>query len=833
MCFSIWKGTNKIEAITLDLPENIEVQWSGEAFVKMKSLKMLVIKKACFSEYPKYLPKSLRWLEWKGYSFKFLPSLCATELVYLDLSFSFCELLQPFDKKFRNLSSMKLRNCQSLLQIPDLSGASNLRELWLDGCTNLIGIHESVGCLEKLRELSAMRCEKLKILPSCLRLTSLRHLNLFGCSSLQTFPEVSVMMVEMQTLDLDKTAITELPSSICNLVGLEILHMEECPNLMQLPASICTLPNLWKLTANSCERMSDIKMCEGGDKASSDLSATLLKMEQLCFSNCNLSDDSLTFCLSYFSNMIYLDLSLNNFMSLPECIKEYHNLKYLFLDHCDQLQHIREMPPNLEKFSAICCTSLTKLSKSKVLKQVFNFQSGKRNFILPGNKFPERLHYYSRGSFVSFWVRNVFPMAFLWILVKDDQDYVYNFKLSVHFNNTKLDISSEWLLLSTIKTDHIFICDMRSIIHSTELPLQNKWNQVKVSLESKTPEIKGEKGICFGVHVHDLQSNLANIQFRDPRRYADHNLLLKIQEQEDWKELEGDMSVDSNSTKSAESTDESLMHYQVSDSTPLDLWEIGEVIGRGSSGIVHHGVNRETGESCAIKEMRYIGNPGVAESLHREVQVFSRLEHQNIVKYYGSEIEGSRGRIYMELVQPGSLKKYITYRGALQESLVRDFTAQILSGLVYLHRRRVVHRDIKPHNILVDSKNNVKLADFALAEQLAESAGQHSTPGTLYYAAPEVLKRIEYKSWLEAYAADIWSLGCVIIEMFSGEHPWHDLEPVQVFFNVHFKEQHPPIPEELSQEGKDFLQLCFQKTPADRPSAAALLDHPFVKAQTT
>ncbi|KAI9127289.1 hypothetical protein K1719_001848 [Acacia pycnantha] len=232
-------GMNKVKAIILDLPEGIEVQWSGEAFMNMKSLKMLVIRKACFSECPKYLPNSLKWLEWKGYPFKFLPyQMCPTELDYLDLSNSYCECLQPFNKKFLNLSRMNLRNCKFLQQIPDLSGACNLTELWLDGCTNLAEIHDSVGCLNKLRELSAMRCKNLKIFPSRLRLTSLECLNLFGCSSVQTFPEIAIVMKKMQTLDLDKTAITELPSSICNLIGLETLNMEECPNLMQLPASI-------------------------------------------------------------------------------------------------------------------------------------------------------------------------------------------------------------------------------------------------------------------------------------------------------------------------------------------------------------------------------------------------------------------------------------------------------------------------------------------------------------------------------------------------------------------------------------------------------------------
>ncbi|XP_028760683.1 uncharacterized protein LOC114719377 [Neltuma alba] len=275
-------------------------------------------------------------------------------------------------------------------------------------------------------------------------------------------------MEEMQTLDIDKTAITELPSSICNLIGLEILHVEECRNLAQLPASICTLPNLWKLRANSCEGMSHFKMCEGG-----------------------------------------------------ECIKEYHNLKYLLLDNCDKLEHIGGMPPDLEKFSAIRCTSLTKLSKNKVMEPAMNFRSGKRNFILPGEKFPEGLHNYSRENFVSFWVRNMFPMTFLWILVKDNQDDVYSCQFSVDIDEAiRLGISSMWSSLSPIKTNHIYICDMQSMIHNTELPITNEWSQGKVSIQSTTQETEGEKEIYLGVHVYYLQSNLENIQFVEPGDYS-------------------------------------------------------------------------------------------------------------------------------------------------------------------------------------------------------------------------------------------------------------------------------------------------------------------------
>ncbi|KAI9073650.1 hypothetical protein K1719_044393 [Acacia pycnantha] len=536
-------GTNKVEVIVLDLPggSGAQIQWNGKAFMKMKNLKILVINNASFSKYPTHLPKSLRWLEWKGYPFKVLPDISLTKLFFLDLSCSSFDTLQPFTKAFHTLSRMNFRNCESLQQIPDLSGVSNLRELWLDGCTNLVEIHHSIGRLNKLKELSAMRCNNLEILPD-LWLTSLEQLNLFGCSSLYSFPNILVVMKYIQTLDIGRTAITALPYSICNLVGLETLNMEECLYLEQLPATIYLLPNLWALNANLSKLMTHFKMFEGGEK-NLGCYAMSLKLGQFCFPNCQLSNDSLALCLSYFTNMIRLDVSFNKFTILPACIKECQHLRYLLLDHCKRLQHIEEMPPNLEKFSAICCKSLTESSKSKVLYQALNLQTGKTNFILPGGEFPENLDNYSRGSCVSFWIRDVFPTIFLWIVVKHDQDFLSNCTFLVHVNNTKLDISYEWHLLSTMKMGHLCICDLQSMIHKAELPQGNRWNHVKVSIKSNTQETKsGRDQFDLALHVCKQQNNSDTIRFMDPRTvYADSNSSPRVQKPQDCEELEDDV----------------------------------------------------------------------------------------------------------------------------------------------------------------------------------------------------------------------------------------------------------------------------------------------------
>ncbi|KAG6585640.1 Mitogen-activated protein kinase kinase kinase 5, partial [Cucurbita argyrosperma subsp. sororia] len=263
-------------------------------------------------------------------------------------------------------------------------------------------------------------------------------------------------------------------------------------------------------------------------------------------------------------------------------------------------------------------------------------------------------------------------------------------------------------------------------------------------------------------------------------------------------------------------------------------WQKGKLIGRGTFGSVYLATNSETGALCAMKEVDLIpDDPKCAESikqLEQEIKVLSQLKHPNIVQYYGSEIIGDHFYIYLEYVFPGSINKFVRERcGTITESIVRNFTRHILSGLAYLHSTKTIHRDIKGANLLVDSSGVVKLADFGMAKHLT---GQYdlSLKGSPYWMAPEVIKAVMLKDANpdHALAVDIWSLGCTIIEMLNGKPPWSEFEGHQVMFKVLNKA--PPIPEKLSPEGKDFLQCCFQRNPADRSTATMLLDHPFVRS---
>ncbi|KAF3620268.1 putative protein OSB1, mitochondrial-like [Capsicum annuum] len=262
-------------------------------------------------------------------------------------------------------------------------------------------------------------------------------------------------------------------------------------------------------------------------------------------------------------------------------------------------------------------------------------------------------------------------------------------------------------------------------------------------------------------------------------------------------------------------------------------WQKGKLLGRGTYGSVYEATNLETGALCAMKEVDL--NPDDPKSaecikqLEQEIRVLRQLKHPNIVQYYGSEIMEDSFCIYLEYVHPGSINKFVrNHGGAMTESIVRNFTRHIVSGLAYLHSTKTIHRDIKGANLLVDASGIVKLADFGLAKHLSGHATELSLKGSPHWMAPEVMQAMLRKDANPelACAIDIWSLGCTVIEIFTGEPPWSGLDGVKAMFSALNKS--PPVPETLSSEGKDFLRCCFQRKPADRPTALMLLEHPFL-----
>ncbi|XP_039172221.1 mitogen-activated protein kinase kinase kinase 1 isoform X4 [Eucalyptus grandis] len=262
----------------------------------------------------------------------------------------------------------------------------------------------------------------------------------------------------------------------------------------------------------------------------------------------------------------------------------------------------------------------------------------------------------------------------------------------------------------------------------------------------------------------------------------------------------------------------------------ITQWEKGQFLGSGSFGSVYEAISDE-GFFFAVKEVSLLdqGSQGKQSLLQLELEIslLSQFKHENIVRYLGTDKDDKKLYIFLELMTKGSLASlYQVYH--LKDSQVSSYTRQILNGLKYLHDRHVLHRDIKCANILVDASGSLKLADFGLAKAIKMNDAK-SLKGSAFWMAPEVVN-LKYTSY--GLAADIWSLGCTVLEMLTGQPPYSPLEAIQALFRIGRGEP-PPVPDSLSRDARDLILRCLQVNPNNRPSAVQLLDHPFVRKPPT
>lgn len=273
-----------------------------------------------------------------------------------------------------------------------------------------------------------------------------------------------------------------------------------------------------------------------------------------------------------------------------------------------------------------------------------------------------------------------------------------------------------------------------------------------------------------------------------------------------------------------------------------DIIELGR-LGEGAGGSVTRCRLRNGQTVFALKEICTDPSPELQKQIRRELQFNRTCNSPHIVKYYGTFLKENSGSIFiaMEYCGGGSLdaiyKRVKARGGRIGEKVLGKFAESILSGLNYLHERKIIHRDIKPQNILLDEQGQVKLCDFGVSGEVVNSLATTFT-GTSYYMAPERIQGQPY-----TVTSDVWSLGLTLMEVAQHRFPFipeggeeQPLMPIELLTTI----VNMPAPElkDEPEEGikwsdafRHFLRCCLEKDPSKRASPRQMLNHPWIVGQ--
>ncbi|XP_054827693.1 serine/threonine-protein kinase 33 [Eublepharis macularius] len=283
-------------------------------------------------------------------------------------------------------------------------------------------------------------------------------------------------------------------------------------------------------------------------------------------------------------------------------------------------------------------------------------------------------------------------------------------------------------------------------------------------------------------------------------------------------------------------------HTRIDDGAAIQqIYSFGRKLGQGSFGVVIEVTHKETGVNWAIKKVnREKAGSSAVKLLEREVNILKRVNHEHIIHL--EEVFETPKRMYlvMELCEDGELKEILHRKGHFSENETRHIIQSLASAIAYLHKKDIVHRDLKLENILVKSsdfdeenemKLNIKVTDFGLAVQKvggSESMFQ-STCGTPIYMAPEVISAHDYSQ-----QCDVWSIGVIMYMLLCGEPPFLAGSEEKLFEIIRKGDLHyeHSIWKSVSEVAKHVLQLLLKVDPAHRITANELLDNQWITGET-
>jgi p21-activated kinase 1 len=280
--------------------------------------------------------------------------------------------------------------------------------------------------------------------------------------------------------------------------------------------------------------------------------------------------------------------------------------------------------------------------------------------------------------------------------------------------------------------------------------------------------------------------------------------------------------------KSDEDSSEVIMKLKeiCHETNPESLFTNLEKIGQGASATVYIGnkVGGSLDEFIAIKQMD-LEKQSKKDLILNEIQVMKQYKHKNIVNFIDGYFWDDKLWVIMEYVSGGTLTDVLV-NSYMNEDEISVVCREVLQGLVFLHSKNIIHRDIKSDNILLSMDGDIKLTDFGFCAQLSEQNSKRTTMvGTPYWMAPEVVTKKLYGPKI-----DIWSLGIMVIEMVEGEPPYLNENPLRALYLIatngspsvrHIEEQTP--------EFKEFLECCLKVDAEERPTSEEALEFEFIK----
>jgi len=283
-----------------------------------------------------------------------------------------------------------------------------------------------------------------------------------------------------------------------------------------------------------------------------------------------------------------------------------------------------------------------------------------------------------------------------------------------------------------------------------------------------------------------------------------------------------------------------------------------EKLGEGTYGVVYKARDVNTGDTLALKKIRLdVEDEGIPSTAIREISLLKQLQHPNIVRLYDVILADQKLTLVFEFLDQ-DLKKYLDAHGdrGLDPPTTRSFLWQLLQGISHCHENRVLHRDLKPQNLLINHDGELKLADFGLARSfgIPVRSFTHEVV-TLWYRSPEVLLGSRHYST----PIDLWSVGCIFAEMASGRPLFpgkNDKDQLQRIFKIlgtpslkewpgmvdlpEYRPNYPVFEAQslaklipLRQVGHDLLQAFLEYDPAKRITAENAIEHPYFKVDAS